>query len=159
MMRLLRAVVDLQQPLWFDGILITNQVRSFSNFSCMFLYPKVFSRLNSNCSNLLDMRNLQEQVKKPSCYLKLFWPFIVQTNCSRDLKIFANSRLKAENFKKFSPSLEQFFLTVGQNNFGNKIGVKIPWIKFTLISSLLAQNFRLFLLILWIIVIWHNWQS
>ena len=25
------------------------------------------------------------------------------------------------NFKSFSPSLEQFFLTVGQNNFGNKI--------------------------------------
>ena len=25
------------------------------------------------------------------------------------------------NFKSFSRSLEQFFLTVGQNNFGNKI--------------------------------------
>ena len=32
-------------------------------------------------------------------------------NCSSDLK----------NFKSFSRSLEQFFLTVGQNNFGNKI--------------------------------------
>ena len=33
-------------------------------------------------------------------------------------KKFANS---ASNFKSFSRSLEQFFLTVGQNNFGNKI--------------------------------------
>ena len=34
---------------------------------------------------------------------------------------FANSRPSASNFKSFSRSLEQFFLTVGQNNFGNKI--------------------------------------
>ena len=32
----------------------------FSNFSCMFLNPN----LNSNCSNSLDMRNIQEQVKQ-----------------------------------------------------------------------------------------------
>ena len=36
-------------------------------------------------------------------------------------KIFANSRPSASNFKSFSQSLEQFLLTVGQNNFGNKI--------------------------------------
>ena len=29
--------------------------------------------------------------------------------------------LSASNFKSFSWSLEQFFLTLGQNNFGNKI--------------------------------------
>ena len=52
------------------------------------------------------MRNLQEQVKKAFCY---------------HLKIFANSPPSASNFKSFSRSLEQFFLTVGQNNFGNKI--------------------------------------
>ena len=33
----------------------------------------------------------------------------------------ANFRPSASNFKSFSRSLEQFFLTVGQNNFGNKI--------------------------------------
>ena len=77
--------------------------------------------MNSNCSNLLDMRNLQEQVKKAFCYQKLFWPFTVWINCSSDLKNFANSRPSASNFKSFSRSLEQFFLTVGQNNFGNKI--------------------------------------
>ena len=93
----------------------------FSNFSCMFLNPIFFSNLNYNCSNLFDMRNLQEQVKKAFCYQKLFWPFTVWINCSSDLKNFANSRPSASNFKSFSQSLEQFFLTVGQNNFGNKI--------------------------------------
>ena len=67
------------------------------------------------------MRNLQEQVKKAFRYRKLFWPFTVWINCSNDLKNFANSRPSASNFKSFSRSLEQFFLTVGQNNFGNKI--------------------------------------
>ena len=91
--------------------------------------------MNSNCSNLLDIRNLQEQVKKAFCYQKLFCPlsscqeflihyfcpFTVWINCSSDLKTFANSQPSASNFKSFSRSLEQFFLTVGQNNFGNKI--------------------------------------
>ena len=79
--------------------------------------------MNSNCSNILDPRNLQEQVKKAFCHQELFWPFTVWTNCSRDLKIFANSRPSASNFKSFSRLLEQFFLTVGQINFGNKIPV------------------------------------
>ena len=64
---------------------------------------------------------LQEQVKKAFCYRKFFWPFTVWINCSSNLKIFANSRPSASNFESFSRSLEQFFLTVGQNNFGNKI--------------------------------------
>ena len=71
------------------------------------------------------MRNIQEQVNKAS-YQKLFWPFTVWINCSSDLKFFANSCPSASNFKSFSQSLEQFFLTVGQNNFGNKI----PWFWF-----------------------------
>ena len=75
--------------------------------------------MNSNCSKLLGMRNLQEQVKKAFCYQKLFWPFTVGTICY--LKFFVNSRPSASNFNFFSWSLEQFFLTVGQNNFGNKI--------------------------------------
>ena len=85
----------------------------FSNFSCMFLNPNIFFQL--------DMRNLQEQVKNAFCYQKLFWPFTVWINCSSDLKKFANSQPSASNFKKISWSLEQFFLTVCQNNFGNKI--------------------------------------
>ena len=35
--------------------------------------------------------------------------------------MFANSQPSASNFISFSTSLEQFFLTVGENNFGNKI--------------------------------------
>ena len=77
--------------------------------------------MNSSRSNLLDMRNLQDQVKKAFCYQKLFWPFTAWINCYSDLKNLANSRPSASNFKFFSRSLERFFLTLGQNNFGNKI--------------------------------------
>ena len=77
--------------------------------------------MNSNIFDLLKLRNLQEQVRKAFCYQKLFWPFTVWINCSSDLKNFANSRPSASNLKSFSLSLDQFFLTVGQNNFGNKI--------------------------------------
>ena len=89
----------------------------------MFLNPNIFSNLNSNCSNLSGMRNLQKQVKKAFCYQKLFWPFTVWINCSSDLKKFANSQSSSSNFKSFSPSIEQFFLTVGQNNVENKIPI------------------------------------
>ena len=37
------------------------------------------------------------------------------------LSYIANSQPSSSNFKSFSQSLEQFFLTVGQNNFGNEI--------------------------------------
>ena len=42
-------------------------------------------------------------------------------NCSSDLKKFANSQSSASNYKIFSRIPEQFFLTVGKNNFDNKI--------------------------------------
>ena len=93
----------------------------FSNFSCIFLNHNIFSNFNSYCSNLSYLRNLQGQIKKGFFSQKLFWPFIVRANFFSDLKIFANSRMKAENFKSFFRSLRHFFLTVGQNNFGNKI--------------------------------------
>ena len=44
----------------------------FLTFPECFSIPIIFSDLNSNYSNLLDMRNLQEQVKKAFCYQKLF---------------------------------------------------------------------------------------
>ena len=56
------------------------------------------------------MINIQEQVKKAFCCQKWFWPFTVWTNCSSDLK-------------SFTRSLEQFFLTVGQNNFDNELPI------------------------------------
>ena len=87
------------------------QEKNFSNFSCMFLSKSkiIFSNLTFNCSNLLDMTNLQERVKKAFCYQNLFWPFTVWINCSSDLKNFANSWPTASNFKSFSQLLEQFF--------------------------------------------------
>ena len=84
-----------------------------------FLYQNVFLTCSWRFfkSNKLE----QEQVKKAFCYQKLFWPFTVWTNCSSYLKIFANSQPSASNFNFFSRSLEHFFLTVDQNNLGNKI--------------------------------------
>ena len=48
---------------------------------------------------------------------------LVEKKYSSDLKMFANFWPSALNFKSFSQLLEQFFLTVGQNNFGNKIPI------------------------------------
>ena len=84
---------------------------NFSNFSCMFLNPNIFFQFEFNCSNLLDMRNLQEQVKKAFCYQKLLWPCTVWINCSSNLKLSANSWPSASNFKSFSQLLEHFFLS------------------------------------------------
>ena len=92
----------------------------YLTFLACFSIPIIFSNLNFS-SNLSSLRNLTEQVKKAFCYLELFWPFTIWINCSGDLKNFANSRPPASNFKSFSQSKEQFFLTVGQNNFGNRI--------------------------------------
>ena len=60
----------------------------FKLFLHVFKSQYFFSNLNSNCSNSLDLRNLQEQVKKAFCYQKLIWPFTVWTNCSNDLEIY-----------------------------------------------------------------------
>ena len=95
--------------------------------------------MNCNCSNFLDLRNLQEQVKKAFCYQKLFWPFTVQTNCFSDHKIFAHS---ASNFKSFSRSLEHFFLTVDQNNSGNKIPI-VQLRDYNCVLSCLKKNVKI----------------
>ena len=79
--------------------------------------------MNSNCSNSLYMRNLQEQVRKAFCYQILFWHFTVWINHCSDFKHFANSQPSALNLKSFSSSLEHLFLTIGPNNFGNKIPI------------------------------------
>ena len=42
-------------------------------------------------------------------------------NCSRDLKIFANSCSSHLKFLKFFLITRTFFPTVGQNNFGSKV--------------------------------------
>ena len=53
----------------------------------------------------------------------MFWPHIIGINYSSDLKNVANSRPSASNFESFSQSPQQFFPTVGQNNFSNKISI------------------------------------
>ena len=58
------------------------------------------------------------------------------------MKILKHS---ATNFKSFSRSLEQFFLTVGQNNFGNKI----PFWNLTKIKDLFSLS-HYFFDILWL---------
>ena len=105
----------MSRTIWKKIHLSGQAVLYFSNFSCMFQNPNNFFNLNSNCSNILDRINLQEQVKK------LFWPFTVWTNCFSGLNVFANSRPSASNVKSFFRSLEQIFLTVGKDNFSNKI--------------------------------------
>ena len=93
------------------------------------------------------MRNLQEQVKKAFCYQKSFWPFTVWINCSGDLKKYSNSRPSASNFKSFSRSLEWLFLTVGQNNFDNKIPfLFISFLEnYSYSTKIKVFNFKLFL--------------
>ena len=55
---------------------------------------------------------------------KLFWP-TVRKNCSSDQEklwiFFEITKGRAADFAYISESLEHFFLTVGQNNFCNKI--------------------------------------
>ena len=104
-------------PLFLDS-----KVSLFSNGFHFVLQPfrslKISSDTGTNFSNLLDIRNLQEQVKKAFCYQKLFRPFTVWINCSSNLKSFANYRPSASNSKSFSQSLGQFIQTVrGKNNF------------------------------------------
>ena len=79
-------------------------IYSFSNFSCMFLNPNILSNLNSNCSNSLDMRNPQEQVKKHS----------LTKNCS-DLSLFEKIVLV---ISKLIFSITRTIFS--HSNFGNK---------------------------------------
>ena len=45
----------------------------------------------------------------------------MRKNCSSDREKIMKFEAEGREFAKFSRSLEQFFLTVSQNNFGNKI--------------------------------------
>ena len=111
-----RKIVEFEQlPNWHDsssgwrwrhlGTHFVQGKLNFPTFPADFYISIFFSNLHYNCSNFLDPRNLQEQVKKAFCYQKLFWPYTVQTNCSSDRE-------------KLLRSHKQFIQTVkGQNNF------------------------------------------
>ena len=73
---------------------------SFLTFPACFYTQIIFFNLNSNWSTFLNVRNLQEPVKKAFCYQKLFW------NCLK--KMFKCS----QKFCKFSTfSLDFFSIT------------------------------------------------
>ena len=76
----------------------------------------IFLTLNFNCFDVFDLRNFQ--VIKNCSDLPQFKSIVLDFS---DLKKFTNSWPSASNFKRFSLSLEYFFLTEGQDNFGNKI--------------------------------------
>ena len=61
----------------------------------------------------------------------MFWPFTVWIKCSRP---------SASNFKSFSRSLEQFFLTVGQDNFRNKWQCSCQLHKYSEVSNFKSTN-------------------
>ena len=117
----------------------------FLTCSCRFLNPNNFSQFELWLFNFLDVRNLTEQVKKAFCYQKSFWPFTVWSNCSSDLKIFVNFRTSASNFKTASCSLAQAFLSISQNNVGNKISFLLK-----LISNYILQRKILLFNLAWL---------
>ena len=51
----------------------------------------------------------------------------MRKNCSSDRKKILKFEAEGREFEIFFRSLEQFFLTVGQNNFGNKIPFLLTW--------------------------------
>ena len=67
---------------------------------------------------------------------KLFWP-TVRTNCSSDWEKLLKFEAVGREFANILRSLEQFFLTVGQNNFGNKI----PFTNLKLVNPVGCNNF------------------
>ena len=95
------------------------QKKCFFAFPCRFLNPNFFPiwiliyKRWEICRNKLKMHSVT--INCPEL------PQLAWISCSSDLKKFANSRPSASNFIRIFQSLNHFFLTVGQNNFGNKI--------------------------------------
>ena len=142
----------------------------FLFFLAFFYIPIFFSNMNYNYSNLLRLKNIQQQVTKAFCNQKLFWTFTVWTKgaftnyvyyiwlflityppfygikvykksgflttyppplvnavCERPHIVLVISKilqilgLQPRTSKVFLDHQEQYFLTIGQNNFRNKI--------------------------------------
>ena len=101
--------------LWRKGkfhLFPKNKNPVFSNFPCMQVFQSqlIFPSFNFNFSDELDQRNLQEKVEQLFCF-----KIVLTFNCSN--KMFQRSQIS----KLFLNHQNVFFLTVGQNNFGNKI--------------------------------------
>ena len=115
-----------------------------------FLNPIFFPNL-INCSNLLDLRNLQEQVKKAFCF----------KNCT-DLSLLEKIVLVISKICKFSTCSFKFrkimsktrtnFFTIDHINNGNKI----PFLTSALFT---LQSFKQNLRCHFIILIFHiSWK-
>ena len=126
-----RALLAVKELVWLQrsacvqakALTVNDKLHSFTILAASLTFYQILKTVNLRAckaifSNFHDMRKLQEQVKKAFSLQKLFLTFTVWVNCSSDLKNFVTSRPSASNFKSFSWSLEQFFLTVSQNNFG-----------------------------------------
>ena len=92
--RYLLLIVSKDVEKFWPLALNVNQNYIFPNFSCN---PNYFFCLSSNCSFVLDLRNLHEAFYLNNCIDK----FTVWRNCSSDLKLFANTRPSAFEFQKF----------------------------------------------------------
>ena len=100
-------------------------------YSC-FVYTqylsKYFKRIYAGgCTVKTNSNYLQEEILKSILFQKLYWPFTVRINCSSDLK-------------SFSQSIEQFFHTVCQNNFGNKIPILFICIQLFFLQKSNSRN-------------------
>ena len=121
-----KFVIDSNKKSLFDKLVQLK--KKIITFPACFKIPIIFSNLNSNCSNLLYIwetsRNKLKKnyVTKNCSELSLFKQIVLVIS-----KTFANSQPSASNFKSFSWSLEQCFLTVGQKNYGNKIPALHLW--------------------------------
>ena len=60
----------------------------------------------------------------------------MRKNCSSDREKLLNFEAEGREFAKFLRSLEQLFLTVGQNNFGNKI----PFLNEKILATLFIMD-------------------
>ena len=91
------------------------QHKSFSNFSCMFLNPNYFFPVWI----IIVLRFEKPPVNSVTRNCSDLWLFeqIIQV-ISKNLQILGR---QPQISKVFFRSLVHFFLTVGQNNFGNKI--------------------------------------
>ena len=85
----------------------------FLTFPARFQIPVIFSNLNYNCSNLSDLRNLHEQVKKAFCYQKLIRLFTVRINYSKVsssyhlfVKCFSQLSFDSEVYTKSAATLD-----------------------------------------------------
>ena len=107
----------------------------FSNFSCRFLNPNIIC-FNAN---LLDVRNLQEQVRKGFCFKNCS----VRIYCSSDLQNLENSRPSVSSFKKHP--ITRIFLS--HSSTEHKLPFEDSWLNYTFFFAVA------------IVILWQHYWS